>query len=129
SQELFVSPVSRYSIIFGKILGETLVALPQGLGIIVFGLAIGVPLSAARLLSLAPVAIAVCFLGAAFGVLLLANLGSQRSANQIFPSSILPQYFLAGVFNPIQGLPLYLDRLSRLSPMRYAIDLMRGVFY
>ena len=32
SQEIFVSPISRYSIIFGKILGETLVALPQGAG-------------------------------------------------------------------------------------------------
>ena len=38
SQEIFVSPISRYSIVFGKILGESLVALPQGVGIIVFGL-------------------------------------------------------------------------------------------
>ena len=32
SQEIFVSPISRYSIILGKILGESLVALPQALG-------------------------------------------------------------------------------------------------
>src|SRR5712691_9893617 len=29
AQELFVSPVSRYGIVFGKILGETLVAIAQ----------------------------------------------------------------------------------------------------
>ena len=29
SQELFIAPVSRYTIIAGRILGETLVALPQ----------------------------------------------------------------------------------------------------
>src|SRR5438552_622259 len=29
AQEVFVSPVSRYSIVFGKILGETLVAIMQ----------------------------------------------------------------------------------------------------
>src|SRR5690242_16341024 len=38
SQEIFVSPISRYSIILGKIVGETLVALTQGLGILIFAL-------------------------------------------------------------------------------------------
>jgi ABC-2 type transport system permease protein len=36
---------------------------------------------------------------------------------------------LAGVFTPIQVLPWYLDILSKISPMRYAVDLARGVFY
>src|SRR5919198_1464787 len=43
SQEIFVSPISRYSIIFGKILGESLVALPQAVAIIVLGVILGVP--------------------------------------------------------------------------------------
>src|SRR5207248_592902 len=57
------------------------------------------------------------------------NIGSQRAAQQIFPFVMLPQYFLAGVFNPIQRLPWYLDALSRISPLRYAVDLTRGVYY
>jgi ABC-2 type transport system permease protein len=42
---------------------------------------------------------------------------------------MLPQFFLAGVFTPIQVLPWYLDILSKMSPMRYAVDLGRSVFY
>jgi ABC-2 type transport system permease protein len=42
---------------------------------------------------------------------------------------MLPQYFLAGVFTPIKQLPIYLDLPSRISPMRYAVDLTRSVFY
>ena len=42
SQEVFVSPISRYTIILGKILGETLVAMTQALGILVFGFLAGV---------------------------------------------------------------------------------------
>jgi ABC-2 type transport system permease protein len=129
SQEIFVSPISRYSIVFGKILGESLVALPQGLAIVIFGFIIGVPLSGFQLLSLLPVAIAASLFGGAFGVIIMANISSQRAANQIFPFIMLPQYFLAGVFSPIQILPWYLDILSRISPMRYAVDLTRGVFY
>src|SRR3954469_24303850 len=69
SQEIFVSPISRYSIIFGKILGESLVALTQGIGIIIFGLIIRVPMSPGQLLSLVPVALVACLLGGSFGIL------------------------------------------------------------
>ncbi len=48
SQEIFVSPISRYSIVLGKILGESLVALPQGIAIVFFGFVIGVPMSLAH---------------------------------------------------------------------------------
>src|SRR5947209_20321193 len=81
SQEMFVSPISRYSIVFGKILGESLVALTQGAAILLFGLLIGVPLSAARLIALAPAMLAACLLGGAFGIVFLANFTSQRTAN------------------------------------------------
>jgi len=62
-------------------------------------------------------------------VIVLANLSSQRAANQIFPFVLLPQFFLAGIFNPIQNLPLPLDILSKIAPMRYAVDLMRDAYY
>jgi ABC-2 type transport system permease protein len=129
SQEIFVSPISRYSIIVGKIVGESLVALTQGIGIIIFGLIIGVPMSLGQLLALVPVALVACLLGGSFGVLVLSNLSSRRLATQVFPFIMLPQFFLAGVFNPIKVLPPYLAILSLISPMRYTIDLARGVFY
>lgn len=127
SQEIFVAPISRYSIVLGKILGESLVALVQGAVVILFGLLIGVPLTFVQVLGLIPVALVVCLLGGAFGVLILGNISSQRAANQIFPFVVFPQFFLAGVFSPIKVLPLYLDILSRISPMRHAVDLARGV--
>jgi len=129
SQEIFVSPISRYSIVFGKILGESLVALPQGLAILVFGLIMGISMSARQVLGLLPAALAASLLGGAFGVIVMSNLKSQRAANQVFPFLMLPQYFLAGVFTPIHSLPPFLDFLSKISPMRYAVDLLRGVFY
>lgn len=129
SQEIFVSPISRYSIIAGKIVGESLVALPQALAILGAGVLLGVALSPALVISLVIAVAFVAVSGAAFGVLVLSNLGSQRTANQIFPFVMLPQFFLAGVINPIGSLPLPLEILSRLSPMRYAVDLVRNVYY
>ena len=129
SQEIFVSPISRYSIVVGKVLGESLVALPQGLAIVIFGLIIGIALSPAALLAFVPVVLVITVFGGAFGVLVLSRLPNRRAATQIFPFIMLPQFFLAGVFNPIDKLPLPLDVLSRLSPMRYAVDLLRDVYY
>lgn len=129
SQEIFVSPISRYSIIAGKILGESLVALIQGVGILLFAVIVRVPMDWYQLGVLLPASLLACLLGGGFGVLVLSNLSSQRTANQIFPFLLFPQFFLAGVFNPIKDLPLVLEIFSRISPMRYAVDLVRGLYY
>lgn len=129
SQEIFVSPVSRYSIIIGKIFGESLVSFAQWLGIILFGFIVGVQFTVPQLLGLLGTGLVVSLFGGAFGILVLANLSGQRTANQIFPIIIFPQYFLAGVFNPIKDLPPVLLFLSRISPMTYAVDFGRSVFY
>lgn len=129
AQEMFVSPISRYTIIIGKIIGESSVALVQGIGVLLFGLILGIRPDLSQILSLFPAAIVICLLGGAFGLLVLANLSDQRSANQLFPFIIFPQFFLAGVFSPIKNLPIYLEVLSKISPMTYAVDLIRGVYY
>ncbi len=129
AQELFVSPISRYTIILGKILGESLVACTQVIGIMAFAVIAKIPVDFGRLLPLLPVGLILCLFGGAFGVLVMSNLKDQRSANQIFPFLIFPQFFLAGVFSPIKNLPPFLFLLSRISPMTYAVDLFRSLYY
>jgi len=129
AQEIFVAPVSRYAIVCGKILGETMVALAQTIPLVAFALVLRVPISPAQLLLMAPVALVSCLLGGSFGLVAMAVINTQQAANQIFNVLLLPQLFLAGVFNPITALPWYLAIPSRLSPMRYVVDLFRDVLY
>jgi ABC-2 type transport system permease protein len=129
SQEIFVSPIYRYSILLGKILGESCVSLFQAIGIIGFGALIGVPITIAQLLMIIPAMFIACIFGASFGIIILSNLSSQRSANQIFPFIIFPQFFVSGIFVPINNLPLPLEILSRIAPMTYIVDFMRNIFY
>ena len=67
AQEMFVSPISRYSIVFGKIVGETLVALPQAFGASSFGLLVRIEFTPAQLIGLVPTGIASCLLGGRSG--------------------------------------------------------------
>ena len=129
AQELFVSPVSRYTIVFGKIVGETMVALAQVIPLIAFALVLHVPISPEQLTLIAPVALVSCLLGGSFGLVAMSMINTQQAANQIFNFLLLPQLFLAGVFTPITLLPWYLEILSRLSPLRYVVDLFRDVMY
>ena len=129
AQEMFISPISRYSLVFGKILGESIVAFAQALVLVALGAIIGIQLNWVTLPALLFVALVTCLLGGAFGLILLATMGSQRAANQILPFLIFPQLILAGVFNPLKGLPVYLDLASKIAPLRYAVDLTRGVYY
>lgn len=129
SQEMFVSPISRFSIIIGKIVGESSVSLAQVVGTIIFAFIIRVPIQFNHLLLIIPATLVVCMLGGAFGLLVLSNLNNQMAANQIFPFVIFPQIFLSGVFSPIKELPPLLFFLSRMTPMTYGVDFIRGIYY
>lgn len=129
AQEMFIAPISRYSILMGKIMGETMVALIQIFGVLLFAFVIRIPVDWASVATALPFFIPAAFFGGAFGVLVMSSLSEQRSANQIFPFLIFPQFFLAGVFTPVKYLPPVLLILSRLSPMTYAVDLIRSIYY
>jgi ABC-2 type transport system permease protein len=129
SRELFVTPVSRLTLVTGKLAGETLVAFCQGIAIVAFAVAFGVRMSPAQLASLLAPGLACCLLGGAFGLATIAVLPNQRSAMQIFQFLIIPQYVLGGVLVPLAGTAHYLDVLAHLMPMRYVVELTRAAFY
>jgi ABC-2 type transport system permease protein len=68
SQEMFVSPISRYSIVFGKILGESAVSLFQALPMFVLAAVLGVHLTPPIVVAMLAVSIFACLLGGGFGV-------------------------------------------------------------
>jgi len=129
AQEMFIAPISRYSILIGKMVGETLVSLVQVIGVLVFAFIIKIPLDFVSMIRVLPFILIVAMFGGAFGVFVMSFMKDQRAANQIFPFVIFPQFFLAGVFNPIKELPLPVLIASRISPMTYAVDLLRSIYY
>jgi ABC-2 type transport system permease protein len=129
SRELFIAPVSRLTLLAGKISGESAVALCQGVLITGFALAFGVRMTGWQLLGLAGTGLASCILGAAFGLATIAALPSQRSAMQIFQFLIIPQYVLGGVLVPLSHAPRLLADVAWLMPMRYCVELTRAAFY
>ncbi|HEY2578890.1 MAG TPA: ABC transporter permease, partial [Streptosporangiaceae bacterium] len=129
SRELFVAPVLRLTLAAGKIAGETLVALCQGVVIAALAVAFGVRMTGGQLAALVLPGLGCCLLGGAFGLATVAVLPNQRSAMQIFQFLIIPQYVLGGVLVPLRGVHGYLSVLAWAMPMRYGVDLSRAAFY
>src|SRR5258708_2915368 len=100
---IFVAPVSRYSIVAGKILGESLVGVMQVLGIVVFGKVIGVSFSLTSIAAVLPFCLLAAFVGGSFGMLLASRIEKSDSAQRIFPFLIFPMLFSSGAFTPVNN--------------------------
>jgi ABC-2 type transport system permease protein len=129
AQVLFVTPVSRATLIAGKVCGECLVALAQAGCVLAFAVVLGVPMAPGKLVVLVPACLAACLAGAGFGLVTVAVLPTQRSAMDVFQFLIIPQYVLAGVLVPLRGAAPWLHAVSLVMPLRYAVDLTRAAYY
>jgi ABC-2 type transport system permease protein len=129
TQELFVAPISRYSIILGKIVGASVSSLFQLVGLAAIALVLRIPLGGwdiGRLLLLTPV---ICLAAGSLGVLVASFVHDQRSAQVATPLLLFPQMFLSGAIIPVAHSTGLLGILARLMPMTYVVDLVRAVFY
>lgn len=129
TQELFVAPISRYSLILGKIVGGTITSLFSLIGLFVIALLMQIPMTLtdiANTLLMWPV---VCIAGGALGILFISVVNDARTADWGSMMLVFPQMFLAGIMIPISQSSGLLGVLSRLMPMTYLADLMRNVIY
>jgi ABC-2 type transport system permease protein len=129
SAELLVSPVSRYSIVIGKILGSSFMAIVSCLGVLVVGLLMGITLAPWQLLGLLALAPLMCLSGGALAMIVMGVIKSNKLANMAVMMITMPQMFLSGVIIPIGNSSGVLMVLSRILPMTYCVDLGRAVVY
>jgi ABC-2 type transport system permease protein len=126
-KETLVAPVPRMQIMLGRTLGSATVATLQGTLMLIVCLIAGFrPVSAAAF-ALAPffmLLIAVVFgsLGTAIGSLLEDMQGFQLVMNFL----VLPIFFLSGALFPLDNLPVALTVLTRIDPLSYGVDALRG---
>src|SRR6266571_5361215 len=86
---------------------------------------VGVPYSPALLLVIVIELLLLAFTLSAFGVMAAARIKSIQSFMALIQMAIMPMYFLSGAMFPLSGLPGWLQVLTRLNPLTYAVDPMR----
>jgi ABC-2 type transport system permease protein len=127
-KETLVAPVPRIQIMIGRTLGGATVAVIQGLLIMTVCLIAGFrPYNLAMLplvfLFMMLIAVVFAALGTAFGSILEDMQGFQLIMNFM----VLPIFFLSGALFPLTNLPKPLAIITRLDPLTYGVDALRGV--
>ncbi|WP_228378637.1 ABC transporter permease [Treponema endosymbiont of Eucomonympha sp.] len=129
TQEILVSPVSRYSIILGKIIGSSFMSYVQFFATIIVGLFIGARLSGSQILLLLAISPLVNLAAGSLSVLCIGFIQKSATANVVLMMLGMGQMFLSGAMIPINHSTGFMAVLSRLLPMTYCVDLTRGLFY
>jgi ABC-2 type transport system permease protein len=129
TQEMLVSPVSRYSIIIGKICGSSFAAIVSMIGTLAVGFAMGITLRPGQLLALFALSPLMCVSAGALTMMIIVLIKNRRTANFAVMLIVMPQMFLSGAIIPINHSSGILLVLSRILPMTYCLDLMRAVVY
>ncbi|MDR2430901.1 MAG: ABC transporter permease [Candidatus Margulisbacteria bacterium] len=129
TQELMVSPISRYTIIIGKIFGSSFSALLQLLGTLFTAFIMGIHYSPWQLMAVLAAAPLICLSAGALGMIIVAFIKDNRTAGMVQMLVVMPQMFLTGAFIPINNSRGFLLVLSRLMPMTYCLDLARAAFF
>lgn len=129
TQELFVSPISRYSIILGKIVGSSFTSLIGLIGILIIALILQIPLGGMSIVWLFLITPVFCLVGASLGMFFIGFVTDSKVADVGSMLLVMPQMFLSGAIIPINHSSGILDFLAHIMPMTYCIDLARAVFY
>ena len=127
-KETLVAPVPRVQIMIGRTLGGATVATIQGAIIFAVTLLVGFrPASVLAVpvgfLMIALIAIVFAALATAIGSSLKEMQGFQLVMNFL----VMPLWFLSGALYPLQGLPAALAVLTRVDPLTYGVDGVRGI--
>jgi ABC-2 type transport system permease protein len=129
TQEMMISPISRYSIVIGKIFGSSFAAIVSMVGTMIVGLCMGYTLSVTQWLLIFALSPLMCLSAGALAMILFGVIKNPKLANMAAMLLTMPQMFLSGAIIPIGDSSGLLLILNRAMPMTYCLDLVRSVVY
>ncbi len=126
-KEILVSPISRTSIALGKILGGATTSFLQVLPILFLGPFIGVSLTLKMVMWFVPAMFMLSVILSSFGVVVTSRMRSLDAGQYIFQFIAFPIVMFSGAMFPLHNLPSWLNFLTKINPISYAIDILRRI--
>jgi len=128
-KEILVAPVSRGSIVLGKVLGGATVATLQGIVLLILAPLVGLPLDLLQILGVILAMILVASSLTSLGLAIASRMSSMEGFQVIMNFLVIPMWLLSGAFFPLRGLPVWMAVLTRIDPLTYGVDALRGMVY
>jgi ABC-2 type transport system permease protein len=126
-KEIMVAPVSRVSIVLGRIAGGATTALIQAVLILGISHIMGfkiINVSSIFLAIVFMILIAITFLG--LGLIFASKMRDMQGFSIVMNFVIFPLFFLSGALYPLENFPVWLRYISKLDPLTYGVDGLRA---
>jgi ABC-2 type transport system permease protein len=127
-REILVAPMSRTGIVLGKAAGSSMVALLQVSALLAIAPIVDVPLDLGTVMLLVPTVVVLSMVLSGLGILIGSFARSQQGFQLLMQMLVFPMIFLAGVFFPVDRVPLWMEVASKVNPVTYGVDAIRQVF-
>ena len=126
--QLLVSPLTPGMIMIGKAIPAMLVAITQATIILLAGIFIyQIPfVGSFMLLYLCMIFYVLALVG--FGLLIASICATQQQAFLGVFSFVMPTVLLSGFVSPVENMPLWLQYVDWINPLRHFIVIVKGIF-
>ena len=126
-ERLMASPLRRAEIVLGYMLGFTLVALVQALEVLLFGLFVLKIHNSGNVLLIFGIETLLALAAVNLGIFLSMFARTEFQAVQFIPLVIVPQVLMSGVVFPVSAEPGWMQAISNVLPLTYAVNGLRDV--
>ncbi len=135
-QAVLIAPCPRWSMVLGKVLGGTLIALLQGLIFLALALVLKISMSASAIGQLTLLMFVAGVALTSLGVVIAWRMDSTQGFHAIMSLLLMPMWLLSGAFFPVPVLAASttwseaaLHWVMRLNPLTYAVAGARRLVY
>src|SRR5438067_5223901 len=128
-REMLVAPIARWSIVVGKCLGGATTSTLQGVIILAMAGIVGVPYSFTLFVTVFGELLLLALTLTAFGVMMSARIDQIQSFMALQQMLLMPLFFLSGALFPLSNLPAWLQFMTRIDPLTYAVDPVRRAIF
>lgn len=128
-KEILVAPVSRASIMFGKILSGIVIGLFQAILLIALSPIFGLAIVWSTIPGILFFAFLLSFAVTALGLFIASRMRNAEGFQFVFQFLFFPMMFLSGAFFSLTNVPKWMEILSTINPLTYAVDGLRNIVF
>jgi ABC-2 type transport system permease protein len=128
-QSVLVAPIPRMSIVLGKILGGSVLAVSQGLLFLVLAPTVHIWPKSLSLVVVVIVMFLVAFGLTGLGFCIAWKMDSTQGFHAIMNLFLIPMWLLSGALFPATGAPAWLHAVMAVNPLTYGVNALRSALY
>jgi ABC-2 type transport system permease protein len=135
-QSVLVAPIPRWSMVLGKILGGSLIALVEGLVFLALGLTLDLGFTPLMLASIVLLLAVISLALTGLGFVIAWRMDSTQGFHAVMSVFLMPMWLLSGAFFPPPPLqadmgwvPWALSLSMHVNPLTYGVAALRRLMY